>query len=150
MIVDIHAHYFAKEYIDLLMRIGGRSVPEAARALTAGSSGATTSRIATRCSRWTSRGADAGALPGREPAVRREGSRRGRGGAAHQRHYAELAQKHPRRFTAVVSLPLPHIDASLREMERGLDQLGMLGVSMTAPASIARRAEASSSRSTRR
>src|SRR5262249_61296592 len=36
MIVDIHAHYFAKEYIDLLMSIGGRSVPEAARALTAG------------------------------------------------------------------------------------------------------------------
>ena len=45
--------------------------------------------------------------------------------------YAELAQKHPGRFAAVVSLPLPHIDASLREMERGLDQLGMLGVSMT-------------------
>jgi hypothetical protein len=36
MIVDIHAHYFAKEYIDRLMSIGGRSVPEAARALTAG------------------------------------------------------------------------------------------------------------------
>ena len=45
--------------------------------------------------------------------------------------YAELAAKYPGRFTAVVSLPLPHIDASLREMERGLDQLGMLGVSMT-------------------
>jgi predicted TIM-barrel fold metal-dependent hydrolase len=30
-----------------------------------------------------------------------------------------------------VSLPLPHIDAALREMERGLDQLGMLGVAMT-------------------
>jgi len=45
--------------------------------------------------------------------------------------YAELARKHPGRFNAVVSLPLPHIDASLREMERGLDQLGMLGVSMT-------------------
>jgi 6-methylsalicylate decarboxylase len=30
-----------------------------------------------------------------------------------------------------VSLPLPHIDASLREMERGLDRLGMRGVSMT-------------------
>ena len=36
MIVDIHAHYFPKEYIDLLIRIGGRSLPEAARALTAG------------------------------------------------------------------------------------------------------------------
>jgi predicted TIM-barrel fold metal-dependent hydrolase len=45
--------------------------------------------------------------------------------------YAELALKHPGRFNAVVSLPLPHIDASLREMERGLDQLGMLGVSLT-------------------
>src|SRR2546427_123217 len=45
--------------------------------------------------------------------------------------YADLARKHPSRFNAVVSLPLPHIDASLREMERGLDQLGMLGVSMT-------------------
>jgi predicted TIM-barrel fold metal-dependent hydrolase len=45
--------------------------------------------------------------------------------------YADLARKHPGRFNAVVSLPLPHIDASLREMERGLDQLGMLGVSMT-------------------
>jgi len=29
---------------------------------------------------------------------------------------AELAAKHPGRFTAVVSLPLPHIDAALREM----------------------------------
>ena len=37
----------------------------------------------------------------------------------------------PGRFAAFVSLPLPHIDASLREMERGLDQLGMLGVAMT-------------------
>src|SRR5213596_2105076 len=45
--------------------------------------------------------------------------------------YAELARKHPGKFAAVVSLPLPHIDAALREMERGLDQLGMLGVSMT-------------------
>ena len=35
MIVDIHAHYFPKAYNDLLMRIGGRSLPEAARPITA-------------------------------------------------------------------------------------------------------------------
>ena len=35
MIVDIHAHYFPQEYTDLLMRIGGRTLPEAARPLTA-------------------------------------------------------------------------------------------------------------------
>jgi 6-methylsalicylate decarboxylase len=45
--------------------------------------------------------------------------------------YAELARKYPGRLTAFMSLPLPHIEAALREMERGLDQLGMLGVSMT-------------------
>ena len=32
MIVDIHAHYFPKAYNDTLLRIGGRSLPEAARA----------------------------------------------------------------------------------------------------------------------
>jgi len=35
MIVDIHAHYFPKEYNDILLRIGGRSLPEAARPSTA-------------------------------------------------------------------------------------------------------------------
>ena len=35
MIVDIHAHYFPPAYNDLLMRIGGRSLPEAARPRTA-------------------------------------------------------------------------------------------------------------------
>ena len=35
MIVDVHAHYFPKEYNDLLLRIGGRSLPEAARPATA-------------------------------------------------------------------------------------------------------------------
>ena len=62
--------------------------------------------------------------------VCREGGRR-QGGRLINDAYAALAQQHPGRFNAVVSLPLPHIDASLREMERGLDQLGMLGVSMT-------------------
>ena len=35
MIVDLHAHYSPKVYNDTLIRIGGRSLPEAARRLTA-------------------------------------------------------------------------------------------------------------------
>src|SRR6266705_3762259 len=35
MIVDVHAHYFPPAYTDILMRIGGRSLPEAARPRTA-------------------------------------------------------------------------------------------------------------------
>ncbi len=44
--------------------------------------------------------------------------------------YAELAHKHPDRIASYVMLPLPHIDAALKEMERGLDQLGCVGVNM--------------------
>ena len=68
---------------------------------------------------------------------------------AHQRQLRTLAQRYPGKLAAFVSLPLP-IDASLREMERGLDQLGMLGVSMTCSASTALPPKRSSSRSTRR
>src|SRR5947209_7054728 len=43
---------------------------------------------------------------------------------------AELANRQPDRFRALVSLPLPHVDASLRELRRGLDELGMVGVNI--------------------
>ena len=45
--------------------------------------------------------------------------------------YAELVARHPGRFRAFASLPLPHIDASAAELARALDQLGMAGVAMT-------------------
>ena len=133
MIVDIHAHYFPKPYNDALLRIGGRSLPEAARSLTA----------------RTIRNDDPSGLPARlqqmddagvqmqilSPAASPPYAEKEADAVATARlindAYAELARKHPGRFNAVVSLPMPHIDASLREMERGLDQLGMLGVSMT-------------------
>ena len=43
---------------------------------------------------------------------------------------AELVERHPDRFKSFVSLPLPHIDASLRELRRGLDELHMVGVNL--------------------
>jgi predicted TIM-barrel fold metal-dependent hydrolase len=42
--------------------------------------------------------------------------------------YAEITHRLPNRFKAYASLPLPHIDASLRETERALDELGMAGI----------------------
>lgn len=44
--------------------------------------------------------------------------------------YAELSHRLPDRFKAYVSLPLPHVEASLREMERGLDELGLAGITL--------------------
>lgn len=48
--------------------------------------------------------------------------------------YAALTKRHPDRFASYVSLPLPHIEASLREMARGLDELGMVGVGLNCSA----------------
>src|SRR6202167_4024733 len=44
--------------------------------------------------------------------------------------YADFAHRFPKRIASYVMLPLPHIDASLKEMERGFDQLGCVGVNM--------------------
>jgi aminocarboxymuconate-semialdehyde decarboxylase len=44
--------------------------------------------------------------------------------------YAELADRLPKRFKAYGSLPMPHVGASLREIERGLDVLGFAGITL--------------------
>jgi 6-methylsalicylate decarboxylase len=44
--------------------------------------------------------------------------------------YADLAHRYPNRIASYGMLPLPHIDASLRGMERGFEQLGYVGVNM--------------------
>ena len=44
--------------------------------------------------------------------------------------YADYVRKYPDRFVAYVATPLPHVDEALKEMERGLDKLGMVGVTM--------------------
>jgi predicted TIM-barrel fold metal-dependent hydrolase len=44
--------------------------------------------------------------------------------------YAELVARHSDRFRAFAALPLPHIDESIAELTRGLNELGMVGVTM--------------------
>ncbi|MFE7778651.1 amidohydrolase family protein [Streptomyces sp. NPDC057445] len=45
--------------------------------------------------------------------------------------YAEVVRKWPTRFSAFAALPLPHLDASLEELARALDELGMVGAGLT-------------------
>src|SRR5438874_2875054 len=133
MIVDIHAHYFPKAYNDILLRIGGRSLPEAARAITARPMrNDDPSAIPTRLQQMDDAGVRMQILsPAASPPYAEKEADAVQAARLINDSYAELAAKYPGRFSAVVSLPLPHIDSALREMERGLDQLGMLGVSMT-------------------
>ncbi|WP_351235716.1 amidohydrolase family protein [Streptomyces sp. NPDC002133] len=46
-------------------------------------------------------------------------------------HYAELVRAWPARFSAFAALPLPQLDASLEELARALDELGMAGAGLT-------------------
>ena len=133
MIVDIHAHYFPKEYNDTLIRIGGRSLPEAVRPGTARPiRNDDLASIPTRLEQMDDAGVQVQVLsPAASPPYAEKEADAVAAARLINDRYAEVAQKFPGRFAAVVSLPLPHLDASLREMERGLDQLGMLGVSMT-------------------
>lgn len=133
MIVDVHAHYFPKAYNDMLLRIGGRSVPEAARPLTARPMRADAAlSVQTRLEQMDEAGVQMQVLsPAASPPYAEQVADAVAAARLINDSYAELAAKYPGRFAAFVSPPLPHIDAALHEMERGLDQLGMLGVSMT-------------------
>lgn len=51
---------------------------------------------------------------------------------------AAVAARHPDRFAALASLPLPDVEASLYELEYALDVLGMAGVALTASLSDGR------------
>ena len=133
MIVDVHAHYFPKAYNELLVRIGGKSLPEAARPLTARPMREDdASGIPARLEQMADAGVQMQVLsPAASPPYAEKEADAVHAARLINDSYAELAAKHPGTLAAFVSLPLPHIDASLREMERGLDQLSMLGVSMT-------------------
>jgi 6-methylsalicylate decarboxylase len=133
MIVDVHAHYFPKAYNDVLLRIGGRSLPEAARPRTARPMRHDDpSGIPARLQPMDDAGVQMQVLsPAASPPYADREADAVEAARLINDSYARLASEHPGRLAAFVSLPLPHIDAALREMERGLDQLGMLGVSMT-------------------
>lgn len=42
--------------------------------------------------------------------------------------YARIVREHPKRFAALACTPLPHVQASIAETRRALDELGMVGV----------------------
>src|SRR3989442_4818671 len=133
MIVDIHAHYFPKAYNEGLLRIGGRSLREAARPLTAGTiRNDDPSGLPARLQQMDDAGVQMQILsPAASPPYAEKEADAVAAARLVNDAYAELAREHPGRFNARVSLPLPHIHASLRQLERGLGQLRMLGVSMT-------------------
>jgi len=130
MITDIHAHYHPRAYSEALSRATGRALSSFAMGadVDTDDEGHITRRLqmmdeaGVRLQVITPAGGRAPYLADEAAAV-----------AAAQLYNdraAQLVKRYPDRFKSFVSLPLPHIEASLRELPRGLDELGMIGVNM--------------------
>src|SRR5262249_20901489 len=121
-----------KAYNDTLLRIGNRSLPEAARQLTARPlRHDDPTHVAERLRRMDEADVVMQVLsPAASPPYAEKEDDAVEAAHLINDSYAELTRQYPDRLAAFVSLPLPHIEASLRELQRGLDTLGMLGVTM--------------------
>jgi predicted TIM-barrel fold metal-dependent hydrolase len=127
MRIDIHAHYFPTEYLDLLDRFGS-SATNICRGMRAGGG---TSDLAARLQMMDAAGVDIQVLSATPapPYFRNEADSVAAARLANDT-YADLVKAHPQRFAALAVTPMPHVEASLAELRRALDELGMAGATI--------------------
>jgi predicted TIM-barrel fold metal-dependent hydrolase len=127
MRIDVHAHLWTDEYLDLLVRYGKPSAEEA-RGLGAD---ATAYDLDARFAMMDAAGVDLQVLSASPqlPSFLEESH-----AAEAARHvndlYARVVHDHPDRFAAFAALPLPHVEVALHELRRALDDLGMIGAAV--------------------
>jgi 6-methylsalicylate decarboxylase len=126
--VDVHAHLFPTAYLDELERLGKPDVPESRMQLAAGS---TPDELRRRVAMMDAADVDMQVL---SPAGQLPYFERVEDGVAAARLWNDLAAEcvsaMPERLRAFGAVPLPHVDAALAELDRTLDQLGMVGITI--------------------
>jgi 6-methylsalicylate decarboxylase len=130
MRVDVHAHYFPTEYLDLLDRFGGTQPGT----IIARNCGGDKTRIdlRRRFSRMAAAHVDMQVISvgPQQPYFETESHAVEAARAANEM-YADLVRRYPDRLAAFACVPLPHLEASIAEVRRSLDELGMAGVIVT-------------------
>jgi predicted TIM-barrel fold metal-dependent hydrolase len=123
--IDVHAHYFPTEYVDLLDRLGGPTSETALR-LPSGRMG-----LDERVDLLTEVGIDMQVLSfgQRQPYLARQEDAVAAARLANDL-YADVCRTYPERFRAFAAVPLPHVDAAVAELERCLGTLGMVGAAI--------------------
>jgi predicted TIM-barrel fold metal-dependent hydrolase len=126
MRIDVHAHYWTDDYLDLLVDLGLAGAV-AARGLGAGGG----AELAARLRLMDRAGVDMQVLSAcpQEPYVQ-DRAKAVRAARFVNDQYAALVQQHRDRFAAFAALPMPHVEESVGEMGRALDELGLAGVAM--------------------
>ncbi len=127
MAIDVHAHCFPHEYLDLITRYGSKSASYA-RNMNAGDS---KDELEARFVMMDGAGIDKQVLSisPQLPYFEDESHAVDAARLAND-IYADLVSRFPERFAAFAAIPLPHLDASLREIARAMDELGMVGVTI--------------------
>ncbi len=128
--IDVHAHAFSSEYVQLLEQLGARSeVMSTTRNVFSASQ---QDDVALRLAAMDWGGVERQVLSMSAATPYFEDL------AAAQRaarfindEHAELCRRHPDRFSFFCVLPMPHVDASLEELRRCIEELGAAGVTFT-------------------
>jgi 6-methylsalicylate decarboxylase len=126
MRIDVHAHYWTEDYIELLVDLG-QAGAIAVRGLGAGGG----AELEARLRLMDRTGVQMQALSAcPQLPYGEDGQKAATAARFVNDQYAGLVQRHPDRFRAFAALPMPHLQESLGEMGRALDELGMAGVAM--------------------
>lgn len=126
MRIDVHAHYWTDDYLDMLTTLG-KSDTATQRGIGAGGGAELDARL-----RLMDRaGIDLQVLSAAPQLPYGSDVDRAVVAARYVNdEYAAVVAAHPGRFRAFAATPMPHIDAAITEMTRALDELGMVGVTM--------------------
>ncbi|MET8428848.1 amidohydrolase family protein [Nocardia sp. NPDC004860] len=126
MRVDVHAHYWTDDYLDLLVELG-KTDTDTQRGMGAGGG----TELEARLRLMDRAGVDMQIL---SAAPRLPNGRNREKAVAAARfvndQYADVVARHPDRFLAFATMPMPHIDESIAELGRAIDELGMAGAVM--------------------
>jgi predicted TIM-barrel fold metal-dependent hydrolase len=124
--IDVHCHYYPEPYTELITRLSGRGQPRFPYPTTDAED-----QVAARLELMDRAAVKLQVLcPSSSYPYFSDEADAVQAARLCNDSFAELTHRYPDRFAAYVSLPLPHVDASLRELERGLDQLGFVGATM--------------------
>jgi predicted TIM-barrel fold metal-dependent hydrolase len=126
MRIDVHAHYWTDDYLDLVAALG-KTDTNTQRGVGAGGGAELDARL-----RLMDRaGVDLQVLSAAPQLPYGADAEQAQAAARFVNdQYAELVSRHHDRFRAFAATPLPHIDESITEAGRALDELGMVGVVM--------------------
>lgn len=129
--IDTHAHIYPAQYLDMLERIG---VDPATTQIARNMSADLTEDDMRRRLEWMDRAGVAAQVLSVTPQVPSGPEASSSLAAARWINdaYAEVVNRHPGRFLAYAAAPLPHVEESIAEVSRALDDLGAVGIGLPA------------------